>query len=156
MLRFISFALVALAVVGVAFGLSNGNIAPSPMVIADAQAGALELPDFDVGDAISAAVVAFGLLAGLPRLLALLGQVAVYFSWLSPELVRPITNLILGATFVGIFVASIFGGIPVILQMDNTLGGFVGLLAQLLVLVGIPISQESFRHAFRLPESKFR
>ena len=156
MKRFLPFLLVAGLTIAVAFVFTQGAIASAHPILAEsAQANALNIPEFDLDDAIAATVAALALLQGLPRLLSIIGQVLVYFNVLEPGTISRYIKLIMSAVFVGLFVASIFGALPVILKLDSTINGYVGLLAQLLILMGIPVANEVLRKSFVLPQRRF-
>lgn len=156
MKSYITFLVAAIVTIAVTVGL-HGGLLPngSPILVESVDAQALDLPEFDLGDAISAAVAALALLQGLPRLLSLLGQLLVYFNVLDPGPISSYIKLIMSAVFIGLFVASIFGAVPIILKLDSTLNGYVALLAQLLILMGIPVANEVHRNTFQLPRSRF-
>lgn len=145
------FVVILVATYAISVNLAIGRLDPQPLLIVPETSTVVELPEFDVNDVITVAVATFSLLKGVPYLLSILGQIAVYLRWISVEQVRPITNLILATVFIGIFIGTIFGVVPIILQIDMSINGFVALLAQLLILLGIPISQAEFRLQYRLP-----
>lgn len=154
--KIVTFLLVALLAVGVSTAFSGGDVPEVHALAAPGvEQGALSLPDFDLSDAIALAVSALALLQGLPRLLSLIGQVLVYFNVLDPGPIAGYIKLIMAAVFVGLFVASILGAVPVILQIDSTINGYVGILAQLLILMGIPVSFDTFKKVFSLPPRRF-